>query len=228
MDETLNIIRELTSQLEDPPEIPYEVIMRDSEMLSEQESERTVSEMFDPPTEPLTRRVENLRVPQMNLRVMQDIDAASVGQSQKSHEAGAEVNRNEPFGFPVAPVEVRRTQSGEDVQIYEPMRVASAAATANLRERIEEEPSPVNRRSVEDYQQVTPETRVSHFAPEGFPINLPDALSLVDQHINLPSREIDTDPPVLPDYPSIGALQSSEQITVDMSYAEDSDERYVL
>lgn len=228
MDDVLNLIRELVERLEDPPEIPFEVVEREEELLSQQEQETSRSEMFDPPQEPHRTPTVNPPVPEMQLRQMKDLSTPDLSRNPVVPPVPPAAHMTQRQTFDVAPVETLRTAKGDPVEIYEPMRVAGAAATVSVREKFEAEPATPNTTNRVEHTQVTPDIRVSHFAPSDFPVDFTHALSLIDKEVSLPNMEIDTDPPVLPDYDPIERLQSSEQVTVDMSYADDSDERYVL
>lgn len=95
--------------------------------------------------------------------------------------------------YDIAPAEITRPtpEAPQGLQIYEPIQVAAAMATAQLSSP--EVPKQVevveNTRMVS--QQVTANTRVTHVIPDGFPVDVGHAFAAVDRDVTLPEVEVE-------------------------------------
>lgn len=228
MDDVLSIIREVAEQLEDPPEIPPDAMLRDEEMVDQTSQEPSRSEQFTEPAQPSARSPQEPYIPQWNLRQRQDLTTPELAARQPAAEGDVSPEVRRPQEVRVAQALTREPQQTPGVEVYEPLRVAGAMATAQLREQFQHSGAEFDRTSRVEFAQVTPEIRVSHMVPSDFPMDFQHALQMIDQNISLPNTEIDTNPPMLPEYAPLTPLDSSEQQVVDASYEDDSEERNIL
>ncbi len=175
-----------------------------------------LSERFQaPPAEPLQQQPVVFRA-----------ETVSPSESQAGRVAEPVLQR--PVPFQVAPMTPREPSSSPNVEVYEPLRVAGAMATAQLSERFQTSPAEFGQTARIDHQAVTPEMRVSHMVPTDFPVDFQHALQAVDANISVPAMDFDTDPAVSPDYAPLEPLDSSEQVVVNASFEDDSGERNIL
>lgn len=117
--------------------------------------------------------------------------------------------------YNIAPAEVVQPtrENPQGVQVYEPIQVAAAMATAQLNSP--EVPKQVevvdNTRLVS--QQVTANTRVTHVIPDGFPVDVGHAFSAVDRDVTLP--EVETDPTKIGPFRPSAVPPSTEKLVFE-------------
>jgi hypothetical protein len=228
MDDVLNIIREVAEQLEDPPEIPPDAVIHDEEQINQSAQTPHQMEQFTAGASIHQSELNPVNPPQWNFRQKQDLQLQDLAVREPSAGPPAEPVLQQPVTFRVAPTTPREPSTSPNVEVYEPLRVAGAMATAQLPERFQSSPAEFGQTARIDHRAVTPEMRVSHMVPSDFPVDFQHALQTVDANISVPAMDFDTDPAVSPDYAPLEPLDSSEQVVVNASFEDDSGERNIL
>lgn len=228
MDDVLNIIREVAEQLEDPPEIPPDAVIHDEEQINQSAQTPFRTEQFTAGASIHQSAPNPVTPPQWNFRERKDLQIQDLAIREPHAGVPAEPVTSRSVPFQVAPMTPREPSSSPNVEVYEPLRVAGAMATAQLSERFQSSPAEFGQTARIDHQAVTPEMRVSHMVPTDFPIDFQHALQLIDASVSVPAMDFDTDPVVSPDYAPLEPLTSSEQVVVDASFEDDSGERNIL
>lgn len=174
------------------------------------------------------REPEGYQVPPMNVRQQAAVQNPDAVRNPVVPLSAVFPHVQQPVMLDVHPVSVREPRGATEAQILEPARVAAAAATAELRTRVNPQQAEVNPGVRVEHVAVSPNHRVTHMFPRDLQDVVLEGLSLVDRDIDLPPMQEDLDPPTLPEYPPVEPLQNSEQLVVDMAYQDDQSERSLL
>lgn len=141
------------------------------------------------PTDAVVRSTQLSLAPEAVFREALPAPSAEPSPSQSTSPGSPEVTTSERYDIAPAEVVQPTRENPQGVQVYEPIQVAAAMATAQLNSP--EVPKQVevvdNTRMVS--QQVTATTRVTHVIPDGFPVDVGHAFAAVDRDVTLPEVE---------------------------------------
>jgi hypothetical protein len=220
MEDVLSIVRQLVESLEDPPEIPTEVAIQDTQEIEQAANSPTQSQSYVEPASPLLPMPSP--APQTEVKLPSPAPPPEPSPERTPPQPIKMVEEDRGQTYEVKPISgsMPTPERPKDVAVLDPQRVAAAAATAEVNRQFATKSPEIQTQETFDVRQVTPNTRVEHYIPEAFPIDAGHAFAVIDRDVQLPELFPDN-----PEFPELGPpveVVSTEKMVADRYAANDS------